>query len=78
MSKHQAKLKEPTEDEREHSKYFECSAKSTTDVMIILDGEQCLFVQHRKSLPVNKKDVGVYSITILGFSLSFISSSEKP
>jgi len=25
------------------------------NVMIILDGEQCLFVQHHKSLPVNKK-----------------------
>jgi len=40
VSKHQAKPKEPTDDERELSKHVECSAKSTTNVMIILDGEQ--------------------------------------
>jgi len=78
VSKHKAKTKEPTDDERELSKHVECRAKSTTNVMIVLDGEQCIFFQHHKSLPVNKRDVGVYSITILGFSLSFIQSSENP
>jgi len=72
VSEHQEKPKEPTDDERELSNHVECSAKSTTNVMIILDGEQCLFVQLHKSLSVNKEDIGVYSITILGFLLSFI------
>jgi hypothetical protein len=59
VSAHQEKPKEPTDNERELSKHVECSAKSTTNVMIILDGEQCVFVQHHRGLPVNKLDVGV-------------------
>jgi hypothetical protein len=39
VSKHQEKHKDPTYDERERSKHVECGAKSTTNSMIILDGE---------------------------------------
>jgi hypothetical protein len=53
--KHQEKPKEPTDDETEVSKHVECPAKSTRNVVIVLDGEQCLFIQHHNSMPVKMK-----------------------